>query len=344
MGRSERLHSNNKMIRTNFRWLGLMLIFVTMGMGAASAQTNELFMKAHEAQSQGNYPLAISYWTAILRENPKSAAAYSNRAMAYFSVRNYDQAISDCTDAIRMNPKHSIYYVNRSAAYSAKRQFDQALSDCNSALQIDTTNSWVYDARGRVYLETGDLGKALSDFDSALKLDAKPGAATAGIFNARGVVYRKQGQFDKAISDFNRAIELDPRYAAPLANRASAFSNKGEFDRALADFKASIRLAPEAAEGYNNLAWLLATCPIDAVRNGEEAVEAATTACRLTHWNSRGTIDTLAAAYAEAGNFGQAVKYQRQTLENIPNDERAQAEARLKLYEDRKPYRDRSSL
>lgn len=103
--------------------------------------------------------------------------------------------------------------------------------------------------------------------------------------------------------------------------------------------KATLQNSPRA---FNAIAWFLATCPDDTVRNGKEALLHATKACELTNWQERGYLDTLAAAYAETGDFEQAVKYQKQALEfgDMSPEARTRMEERLMLYEQRKPYRE----
>ncbi|GEM_PF-3189155 len=111
--------------------------------------------------------------------------------------------------------------------------------------------------------------------------------------------------------------------------------------QAVADYEAGLKAEPDSLSCIGRLAWLLATCPDESVRDGERAVELATRACELTDWKDANHIDTLAAALAEAGQFDEAVKRQQQALE-IPDafdeEERKRVEARLRLYESGKPY------
>jgi hypothetical protein len=90
------------------------------------------------------------------------------------------------------------------------------------------------------------------------------------------------------------------------------------------------------------LAWFAATCPDEASRDGRQAVLDATRACERTFWKAEMTLDTLAAAHAEVGDFEQALKYQKQALEcgDLPVNIRPKAEARLALYQQGKPYRE----
>jgi Flp pilus assembly protein TadD len=91
----------------------------------------------------------------------------------------------------------------------------------------------------------------------------------------------------------------------------------------------------------NNLAWLLAISPNEKLRNGKEAVELARRACELSDWKDPSFIGTMAAASAEVGNFDDAVKWQRKSLElGVPEIEVEQAHRRLKLYEQRKPFHE----
>jgi hypothetical protein len=89
------------------------------------------------------------------------------------------------------------------------------------------------------------------------------------------------------------------------------------------------------------LAWLLATCPDNSIRNGKKAVKLATQACDMTKWTNYAYVDTLAAAYAETGDFDGALKYQKQAanMDGIPEDNRTNVQGRIELYLQHKPYR-----
>jgi TPR repeat protein len=150
--------------------------------------------------------------------------------------------------------------------------------------------------------------------------------------------------------DYRKAVELfqkasDQGYAVGQAYLASSYADGKGVPR---DYRKAIELFHKALDQgpspnvLNDFAWFLATCPDAAQRNGKQAVEYATQACELTEWKSANFIGTLAAAYAEIGDFDIAIKYQKQAMD-IPDmdySDRQQMERSIELYGHRKPYRE----
>src|SRR5262249_36518141 len=103
-----------------------------------------------------------------------------------------------------------------------------------------------------------------------------------------------------------------------------------------------LRLDPKDADAYSSLAWLLATCPDQKYRDGARAAEHATQACELTSWKAPYFLATFAVACAEIGSFDEAIKWQKKALESssYEREEGTAARQRLKLFEERKPYRE----
>jgi tetratricopeptide (TPR) repeat protein len=183
---------------------------------------------------------------------------------------------------------------------------------------------------------------AIAEFSEVIQLKPK----YAGAYNNRGVSYAHKADWDKATADFNEAIRLNPEYVEAYYNRGLAYGGKGDYDKAIANYGEAIRLSPYYAEAYNNLAWLLAVCPDAKVRNGKKAIEYAKKACELSEWETPSWFGALAAAYAEAGDFDNAVKWQTKYLDanypnsNPSNDTPEKARQRLGLYEQKKPYHE----
>jgi tetratricopeptide (TPR) repeat protein len=121
-----------------------------------------------------------------------------------------------------------------------------------------------------------------------------------------------------------------------------AYKVKGDYAKASADYEAALQLDPGYWNAHNNLAWLLASCPEDGLRDGEKAVKHATAACELTGWRKGICLGTLAGAYAELGRFDEAVRWQVKAGEDAEyrQKEGAKAELRVDLYRQGKPFRD----
>ena len=102
--------------------------------------------------------------------------------------------------------------------------------------------------------------------------------------------------------------------------------------------RTQIKVLDEAVMAHNGLAWIKSTCPLAEFRDGQAAIAHATRACELAGWKDSDFIDTLACAYAEAGQFDQAIHWQSKICQEAPDNQ--DFASRLKLYQEGKPYRN----
>jgi tetratricopeptide (TPR) repeat protein len=155
----------------------------------------------------------------------------------------------------------------------------------------------------------------------------------------RAYIYMIMGQYDPAIADLNQTIQLDPKFTQAYLRRINAYVLKGDYGQAIAALDQTIQTDPKNFGAYNHLAWLLATCPQAGFRDGKKAVGNATMACELTGWKGSAMLDTLAASYAEAGDFASAVKWENQAISVQRSPDTADAQkGRLALYQSGHPY------
>jgi tetratricopeptide (TPR) repeat protein len=291
-----------------------------------------------------------------VRLNPQDATFFYNRGLARFGKGNYGEAIKDFDEAIRLDPNHAFAYRHRGKVWciwglfgKANKDFSEAIhidpqralfyydrgvthrhgwtiKDLDEAIRIDPTFANAYYERGLARAHYGLLDEAIKDFEEAIHLDpeiaSRPcNANHVRAYICRGIDLSNKKEYDKAIRDFGEAIRLDPKCVWAFKERASAWSSKKEYDKAIRDYEEAIRLDSKDAKSYAAHAWLLATIPDENVRNGKRAIEMATEACELTDWKDTQELNILAAAYAEAGHFDQAVLLQTKVLEELSSRE-----------------------
>ena len=190
---------------------------------------------------------------------------------------------------------------------------DEAIRECQMAVQIEPRYDPAHSNLGRFFAEKKDYASAIAHFETALNLsprDSKPR-------NNLGNVLFVQGRYAEAMAQFAEVVRLDPGHAEAHNNLGLTCQKLGQTAEAIAQFRQAIQLRPDFTAALNNLAWILATSPESQFRDGNEAVRLATQACEVTQFVHPATLATLAAAYAERGEFREAMALAEQAQERV---------------------------
>lgn len=152
----------------------------------------------------------------------------------------------------------------------------------------------------------------------------------------------EQGTCNQSISDYSKIIKKAPNDYGAYLCRGDAYYTEGRYNQAISDYTKAIELYENDSKPYNNLAWVLATCRDSKYRNGADALKLAKKALEIE--SDACTLDTLAASYAEVGNFEYAMKIQEQAINQLKEEGEeenlAECKERLNYYKDKKPWRE----
>ncbi len=185
-------------------------------------------------------------WTDVIKKNPASVIAYSNRGSYYQKQGKLDIALKDFNEALRLKPDHPETLINRSDIYRINGQYDLSIADCNRALASKNNYSGAYMNRGIAYCIVGRYDEAFSDFVKVISQDPK----NANVYCNRGNLYDMKGFIDSAIADYSTAIKLKPEYAEAFYNRGKSFLRKQDYSSAIFDFTSALKFNQKYIEAY----------------------------------------------------------------------------------------------
>jgi protein O-mannosyl-transferase len=208
------------------------------------------------------------------------------------------------------------------------------------ALAVTSENSSMQQLLGEGLIEHGKVEEARQHFVEALRIcpDSVPALGDLAL------ALVAEGKLDEAIGNCQVALKIQPGELKIHYILANTLSTQGKLSEAIAEYKTVLQIDPDHMFALNDLAWLLATAPDARFRDGSEAIRLAEHACQLSNYQVILYVGTLAAAYAEAGRFDDAVTTAQKAvaLATTDNNQPLMAKNRelLGLYQNKKAYHE----
>ena len=289
---------------------------------------------------QGKPEAALAHYAEALRLDPDFVEAHNNLGNLLGKQGRLQDALAQYAEVVRLNLSHPNANYNLGRAALEQGRLTEAIARFRIALQGQPEFAEAHHNLALALELQGRTVDAAEHYRAALRV--KPDLAGAHYHLANLLL--KQKHTDEARRHFMEALRSDPAMAEAHYQLGVIAAEQKDTVETIKRWQEALRLKPDWLEPLNNLAWLLATHPDPKVRNGTQAVKLALRATGLTRQRDAGAFDTLAAAYAEAGQYKEAVAAAEQALKlaNASGDKELvnQIQAHLDLYRTGRPFRE----
>ena len=299
-----------------------------------------MYALANLVRTNGDSAAALTLFNRALQTRPHDAKAHYNHGVVLVVLGKEDAALDEYRQALQLDPKLAPAHNNLAGLLISRGKAEEGLAHALTALRLQPDFAQAHLNAGNALFLQEKFPEAEGHYWIALKLE--PGLSDAQLDLAKTLV--NQDRLAEAEIHLKEAVRLQPTAAEAHQVLATIYAAQKRPKDAVREYAAALRLDPEWAEGLNRLAWILATHPDQKIRNGIEAVRLAGRACALTGSTNEPMLETLAAAYAEAGRFADAVAIQQNACDWAGSQGQPagveSAEHRLELYRSGQPFRE----
>jgi tetratricopeptide (TPR) repeat protein len=289
-------------------------------------------------QRAGDTQGALEHFLKSIELEPKNADAHNNLGMLYAAQGKRDRAFEEFTEAVQIKPRLASAHYNLGVALAEQGKRAEAIDHYTEAVRLEPADLPSRNNLGWELLRAGRWDEAATQLEELLRL--APDFALA--HDNLGIALAILGKKDQAFHHVEEAVRLQPTAAQFQCDLALALLERGEEKAARAHFDEALRREPGWPERSAATAREFASDPDERARNGALALRLAKEVCAATNNQKAAFLDTLAACYAELGQFAEARAAAQRALAVAARDASADAagiQARLHLYERDAPFR-----
>ena len=283
---------------------------------------------------------AVAEYKKALWFKPTQEQTHIFLAIVLAKQKKYEEAITNYEAALVLNPDSAVTHNNLARIYHTQGRLDDAVEHYNAALKINPRLALAHNNLGILLLQKNDLAAGTAQLREALRLN--PTNAET-MFNLALALNQKQ-QWSEAAVLFAKTISASTTDPKAHYEFAAALAHVQKSREAISEYAAALLIQPDYPEALDGLAWILSTNPQTNIRNGAEAVKIARRACELTGNQNLEKLKTLAAAYAEIGEFNTAMQALQSALKLATKSSSTNSvsgiSAMLETFRQSKPWRD----
>jgi len=295
---------------------------------------------ANALLQSGKLEEAVREYRRALETTPSDARVLNNLGIALATKGESNGAIAQFRKALEKDPAFVDAHYDLGVALVKAGKIDEAIVQYRKALEINPDCVKARFGLGKALLRKGDFDGAMNCFQKTASLNMDPLTRWLDL----GSDLLQQGNLEEAIDCFRQAIRIAPGSAEAYTRLGLAFFKNGQTKEAIDSWQQALNIQPDQINARKNLAWVLATTPDASLRNGADAVALAEQANQLSGGDNPIVLRTLAAAYAEAGRFGDAAATARRAFELAVSQRNGglatKLQEEIKLYEADTPMRD----
>lgn len=244
-----------------------------------------------------------TWWRVTVEKFPDSELANRLLTGDLLGQGRGREALEYAQRDVRIAPQASMAHNNLGVALSQTGKMQEAIGEYEQALRLNPGDVDAHVNLGVVFLREGRAQEAIGHYEQALRLNPDLAAAHKGL----GLALERTGKVSEAAWQYQEALRLEPDDVEAYNDLGRALKRMGNVPEAAGQYEQALRINPDYVEALNNLAWLLATRPPAEGGDPVRAMALAERACKLTDNGVAACLDTLAASYAAAGRFDDAV-------------------------------------
>jgi len=289
---------------------------------------------------RGETKAALTQYEQALHLDPRASAVHHNLGLLLLSSHQTNEAAAQFSQAIALGPESSQPYANLGVIRAQQGRLQEAITLFRNAVKWDPSFAENNFNLALALRRSGHASEGAHYLYAAVRLRPNYGKAHYEL----GLLLADQKKVSEAEAHLETAVTQGVEVQKALDHLASLALDSGNTQKAIRAYRRLIEAAPNSMSALNDLAWLLATCRDAEYRNGAEAIMLAQRAVALSKADPEHALDTLAAAYAESGDFNRAIDVARAALTAARQRSNSTGvqnmEKRLRLYEAHEPYRE----